>query len=85
MNIQLANLSTDLRRISYWIYEGKTGFVKDYIFKIKNKYQIKSPVGPYENVWKEIDLIGSGIEDRLRSADRAGTLSSILIQESLKR
>ncbi|KKR28266.1 MAG: hypothetical protein UT61_C0053G0002 [Candidatus Woesebacteria bacterium GW2011_GWA1_39_8] len=84
MNIQLANLSTDLRRISNWLYEGKIGFVNNYIVKIRDKYQIDNPVGPYDDVWKEIALIAQGHEGRLRSADRATTLSSILLQEALK-
>jgi len=85
MNYQLANLSTDLRRISNWIYEGKREFVKDYISKIEGKYQIDGPVGPFDDVWREIELIKVGNEGRIRSADRAGTLSSILLQESLKQ
>ena len=84
MNYQLANLSTDLRRVSNWIYEGKSDFVKKYLSKIESKYKIDTPVGPFENIWNEIELIKSEKGGRVQTADRAGTLSSILLQESLK-
>jgi hypothetical protein len=85
MNYQLANLSTDLRRISNWILEGKRDFVREYITKIEDKYDIDVPIGPYKDIWKEIKLIKLGKGGRINSADRAGTLSSILLQESLKQ
>ena len=85
MNYQLANLSTDLRRISYWIYDGKEKLVKNYIEKIKPKYKINKPVGIYKDVWKEVEKIKLGKEGSVRAADRATTLASILLQESLKR
>ncbi len=85
MNIQLANLSTDLRRLSNWIYEGKYKTAKSFIAKIKHKYKIENPVGIYKDVWKEIEIIGKNKEGRVRSADRAATLGSILLHESLKK
>ena len=85
MNYQLASLSTDLRRISNWTYEGKQDFVKEYISKIKIKYQIDRSVGPYRDIWKEIEIIKSGREGNIRSSDRATTLASILLQEAIKK
>ena len=85
MNYQLANLSTDLRRISYWIYEGKSDLVEKYFQKIEGKYQIDKAIGPFTDLGREIELIKSGKGGRVRSADRAGTLSSILLQEALKQ
>lgn len=85
MNYQLASLSTDLKRVSYWIYQGKKVLVTDYLLTIKKKYKIKAKIGPYNDIWKEIDLIGSAKEQDIRSADRATTLGSILLQEALKQ
>ena len=84
MNVQLANLSTDLRRVSNWIYEGKRGFVKEYLAKIEKKYKIFEKVGPFEDVWEVMNKIKQGKGGRIRSADRATTLASILLQEALK-
>ena len=85
MNYQLANLSTDLRRISYWIYYGRTDLAKEFISNAKNRYKIKSSVGPFMDVWKEVEKIKLGKEGSVRAADRATTLASVLLQESLKR
>lgn len=84
MNVQMANLSTDLRRISNWIYEGKQDLVKDNIKRLKEKYADVSSVGIYKNIWDEIEKIKENKEGNIRSADRATTLGSILLQESLK-
>jgi len=84
MNIQLANLSTDLRRISNWIYEGKNDLVIEYISKFKEKYEVNKSVGVYKDIWQEIEIIKTVRDGRIKSADRATTLSSVLLQESLK-
>lgn len=84
MNLQLANLSTDLRRISNWIYQGKIDLVQENITRIKSKYVDISEVGIYKNIWSEIEKISKNKEGNVRSADRATTLGSILLQESLK-
>lgn len=84
MNIQLANLSTDLRRISNWIYDGKTGLAADNLKRLKEKYKGVTSVGVYKNIWDEIEKIKNNSEGNLRSADRTTTLGSILLQESLK-
>jgi hypothetical protein len=83
MNYQLANLSTDLKRVSKWICVGQKSLVKDYLAKIKSKYQIAGQVGPYRDIWREIARIKSE-KDKVEAADRVGTLSSILLQESFK-
>jgi hypothetical protein len=84
MNMQIANLSTDMRRISNWIYEGKNNFVSEYMSKLKEKYRINKSVGVYEDIWQEIEIIKTSRDGRIKSADRATTLASILLQESLK-
>jgi hypothetical protein len=84
MNIQLANMSTDLRRMSMWIYNGKTELVKDVISKIKTKYKDVVSVGVYQNIWNEIEKIDKNEGGNVRSADRATTLGSIILQEALK-
>ena len=85
MNYQLANLSTDLRRISYWIYDGKTDLAKKFILNAKNKYKIKSSIGPFNNIWVELKKIETLEGGRIRAADRASTIGSILLQESLRK
>jgi len=84
MNYQLASLSTDLRRISNWIYAGNNDLAKNYAAVIENKYKNIKSVGIYKNVWQEIKIITDLKDGRERSADRATTLGSILLQESLK-
>jgi hypothetical protein len=84
MNIQLANLSTDLRRISYWIYDGKDDLVSDYLSKIRDKYDIDKSIGVYDDIWREISIIQKGTEGKYKSAEMASTLGSVLLQESLK-
>lgn len=84
MNYQLANFSTDLRRVSYWIYSGRESLAKVLLTTAKSTYTIKTSTGPYENIWAEIDKIKYLSGGRKMAADRASTMSSILLQESLK-
>lgn len=84
MNVQLANLSTDVRRISNWIYDGRIELVRDNIKRIKNNNANVKSVGIYENIWDELEKISNNKEGNVRSADRATTLGSILLQEALK-
>jgi hypothetical protein len=84
MNIQLANFSTDLRRISNWICEGNFNMARDNIKRLKTKYENITSVGVYKNIWDEIEKIEQNKEGHLRSSDRATTLGSILLQESFK-
>ena len=84
MNRKLANMSTDFRRISYWIYQGKDDLASRMIARAKKTYKINSPVGPYKDVWKEVDSVKNLTGGRLVAADRASTISSILLQESFK-
>ena len=83
MNTQLANFSTDLRRVSYWIYQGRFELAQKTLNLGRRKYKTISKVGCFDNVWSEIEKINNR-EDRLKAAERASTLSSILLQESFK-
>ncbi|OGM10976.1 hypothetical protein A2Z22_03860 [Candidatus Woesebacteria bacterium RBG_16_34_12] len=85
MNNQLANLSTDLRRVSYWIYEGKMDLVRKFLLNAKTKYKISASVGPYKNIWQEIKRIENLEGGKIMAADRASTLGCILLQESFKK
>ena len=84
MNVALANLSTDLRRISYWIYNGNIELGMDFLSRVKKMYKIERSVGPFKDIWDEIEKVKSLEGGRVRAADRASTLASILLQESLK-
>ena len=84
MNYQLANLSTDLRRISNWCYYGKVSLVNQVLDRTKVIYNIDKRQGPYEDIWVEIEKIKLQEGGKMKAADRATTLSSILLHESLK-
>ena len=84
MKQQLANLSTDLRRVSYWIYGNNNKLASKQLDKINEKYDIKQPIGPYNNIWDEINKVKTLKGGNIRAADRASTISSVLLQESLK-
>lgn len=84
MNYQLANLSTDLRRISYWVYDGRINLARKFLLKAKRKYKINNSVGPFKDIWQEIEKIENLEGGKIVAADRASTLGSILLQESLK-
>ncbi len=84
MNKDLANFSTDLRRVSYWIYEGKIDLAKRFLRLAKGKYKLTGRIGPYPDIWQEIEKINNLEGGNYRSSDRAATISSILLNESLK-
>jgi hypothetical protein len=71
-------MSADLRRISYWIYNGQSGLANDMLSKLNNMYKNIDPkVGCYKNIWHEIEKIGNS-KDKDKSAEIALTLSVIL-------
>lgn len=84
MNYELAKFSTDLRRISYWIYNGNNDLVKKFISKARSIYKIAPSQGSYKDIWKEIEKIEKLDGGRIKAADRASTLSSIMFQEAFK-
>jgi hypothetical protein len=79
----LADFSTDLRRISYWLYDGRTKLAKESLARCKKLFAAINPkIGCFENIWDEIDLISSLKEGRKKAAERALTLSRILYFKS---
>jgi hypothetical protein len=84
MNYHLANFSTDLRRISNWFYYGEVDLVNRVLEKSKDIYKINKQQGPYKDIWIEIEKIKLQEGGRMKAADRATTLSLILLHESLK-
>lgn len=85
MNETLANLSCDLKRISYWIYEEKFSLAKKFLTLAKKRYKINSKIGPFINFWDEVEKVEKLEGGKIRAADRATTLASILLLESVKR
>jgi|GEM_PF-2158054 len=84
MNTTLANLSTDLRRISYWIYNGNDKLAAKFLDDIKTRYKIKKKIGVYNNIWLEIKKVRDYEGGKIMAADRAATLSSVILMESYK-
>lgn len=80
MNNDLANFSTDLLRISYWIYYKNDSLATQFLNFCKKNYQnVNAKVGCYKNIWDEIDKISDFENDRLHASERALTLSRILL------
>ena len=85
MKQDLLNLSTDLLRISYWIYDGRLDLANKFLSLCRKKYsKVNSRLGCYDNVWKEIDKIKKLEGGREKAAERASTASVILRQQALK-
>lgn len=82
MNSQLGNFSADLRRISYWIVEGNYELSNHVIKLCKEKYKETVSVGCFKNIWPEVEKIEKLVGGKYQAADRALTLSSILMQEA---
>ena len=80
MNSDLANFSTDLLRISYWIYQGQDLMAGNFLnFCRKNYKNINPKIGCYKNIWEEFDKISNFGTNRIQSSERALTLSRILL------
>lgn len=83
MNNDLANFSTDLLRISFWIYHKNDTLADKFLDLCKQNYSgTKVQVGCYQNIWDEIDKIKRFKENRMQSAERALTLSRIMLAEA---
>jgi hypothetical protein len=52
--------------------------------KMKNKYQVAGRVGIFPDIWLEIGKLSGNSKSNYIKSDYALTLSSILLQESLK-
>lgn len=80
MNSDLANFSTDLLRISYWIFHNQDSMVKNFLSFCRRNYQNINPkIGCYSNIWEEIDKISGFETNRMQAAERALTLSRIIL------
>ena len=83
MNLGLANLSTDLRRISYWLYQGQIDLAKKFLERCPKTYSDLNPrISCFENIWDELKKIENLKEGRLKEAERALTASVILLHQS---
>jgi len=82
-NKDFANFSTDLLRVSYWIYHRNDSLaMKTLDFCRKNYSGIKTQIGCYKNVWDEVKKIEAIKANRMQSSERALTLSRILMMYS---
>lgn len=80
MKNDLASFSTDLLRISRFIYDGQDNLVERFLDFCRVTYSKMNPkVGCYQNIWQELDKIQSRIGGRLQAAERALTLSRIMM------
>ena len=62
------NMSADLRRLAYWIYEGRDNLAQKMLKIVKEKYKgVPISVGCYENIWKEIEDIENIIKEKFPS------------------
>jgi hypothetical protein len=84
MNTALANFSTDLRRISYWIIEEDFEMANQFLNFCKKKYSnIPKKIGCYDDIWQEIEKIENTIADKEKASERALTASIILLDQAL--
>jgi hypothetical protein len=83
MKKDLANFSTDLRRISLWLYHQNYDLANQFLDLAPKKYRLNSQIGCFNNIWDEIDKIKNLKGGHLKAAERALTLSSILFHQSL--
>lgn len=83
MNKDLQNFSTDLLRISYWIYDGRLDLAKKMLKRCKLMYnKIEKEIGCYKNIWEEIEKIENIEGGRNAASERASTASVILLHKS---
>jgi hypothetical protein len=83
MNIQIANFASDLRRISYFIYQNRNKLAKKFLTKSRKKYaNIPREIGCYKNIWEEIGKIERLEGGKDKAAERASTASIILLNNS---
>ena len=83
MRQDLRNFSTDLLRISYWIYQGNNKLAKKFIGIGREKYSgISKEIGCYKDIWEEIGKIERMDGGKDKAAERASTASIILLHNS---
>lgn len=86
MNLDLANLSADLRRVSYWLCQNQVDLAKRFLKQTRSRYRnIEPKVGCYQNIWEEIERIADLGGGFLRASERALTASLILMHSSERR
>lgn len=73
------NLSTDLRRISQWLTEGQDDMVEIFMPRLLIKFKNDDNVVGKKAVGKWLDEINNYRRHRGEAAERALTLSSILL------
>lgn len=84
MSRELANLSTDLRRISYWFYQGRTKLALsflDHCLKIYPNLDIS--IGCYPSLKEELLGIKKLTKQKFKAAERSLTASLILLHHYL--
>ncbi|MFC1790752.1 hypothetical protein ACFLZP_04700 [Patescibacteria group bacterium] len=80
MNQPLANLSTDLRRISYWFYQGRTKLARKLLDHCLKTYSnLNTSIGCYPSLKKELLAIKKLSSQKLKAAEKALTASLILL------
>lgn len=85
MKNSLANLSTDLRRISYWLYQGRLDLAKLFLVHCQKTYRGLNPkIGCYKNIWIELKKIADLEGGQIEASERALTTSLILLHRSRK-
>ena len=70
---QALNFSTDLIRMSTWIYRGQDNLVEKFVKLCEEKYRVPEKYGYL------YELIKKWGDDRYRAADAASTLSRLII------
>lgn len=79
MSQALLNFSTDLLRISGWIYDGRVELACKFLDRCKKEYaQIDPKIGCYSNLWEELERIKKLEGGCKRAAERASTVSVIM-------
>ncbi len=84
MNKPLMNFSADLRRISYWIYDGRFTLASQMLKRCRVMYRdINKSVGCYDDIWEAIDNVEKLIGGKEKASERALTASNIFLNHSL--
>lgn len=77
-NLDYLNLSTDLRRISLWIQEGRVGLAEPFIKSIMDKFGKDGRVMGKKRIGEWLGRVAAYKERGWRSAEDALTLSVML-------
>jgi len=78
-------LSTDLRRISYWLYQDRNDLAKSFLKRSRKMYQNINPkIRCYSNIWSELEKIANLEGGSSKVAERALTASVILLHFAQK-